>query len=286
VSGRVWVGTSGWIYPHWRGRFYPDGLPASRQLAFLASRFSTVEVNGTFYRLAQPASFERWRGQVPSDFIFALKGSRYITHMLKLSGGAEPLGNFFAQGVLLLGSQLGPILWQLPPQLPFIAERARSFFGALPPDMHAAERLARKHDRRLPARAVLQAPDGRDLQLRHALEVRHPSWLGQEALELMAEHGVALVTADTARRHPLSFARTNSQFAYVRLHGAEELYASRYRDEELDRWRALIDGWRRRAADIYVYFDNDNKAHAPHDALRLSARLAAIGDAGSIDARV
>src|SRR5262249_41228758 len=131
-AGRAIVGTSGWIYPHWKGRFYPTGLPARRQLAYLAEHFSTVEVNGTFYSPARPSSFERWRDDVPEGFRFAVKGSRYLTHMLKLKNPLTPLANFFAQGVLLLGKELGPILWQLPPMLAFDADKVRVFLDLLP----------------------------------------------------------------------------------------------------------------------------------------------------------
>ena len=272
MRGRLFVGTSGWIYPHWNGRFYPDGLPGKRQLAFLASQFSTVEVNGTFYSLARPDSFARWRAETPDDFVFAIKGSRYLTHMLKLKEPQAPLANFFAQGLLLLGKKLGPILWQLPPQFAFDAERARAFFALLPRDLDDAARLARKHDHRLDGRSVLRAPDGHGRPLRHALEIRHASWLGEEALRLMSAHGIALVTADTADHHPLSVERTSDTFAYVRLHGARELYASRYSNAELDQWAALTDRWRARGSDVYVYFDNDDKAHAPDDARRLLDR--------------
>ena len=271
--GRAFIGTSGWIYQHWNGRFYPPDLPAKRQLAYMASQFSTVEVNGTFYSLNRPSAFEGWRASVPSGFTFAVKASRYITHMLKLKNAEAAMGNFFAQGLLVLGAQLGPILWQLPPMLGFDNEKARNFFRALPMTMHDAEKVARRHDDRLHAPPVLRAPDGRDRQLRHALEIRHASWLCEEALMLMAEHEVALVTADTADHHPLSLERTAGAFAYVRLHGARTLYASRYTDGELDEWATIVDGWRARGSDVYVYFDNDNKAYAPGDAARLSSRL-------------
>ena len=271
--GRAFIGTSGWIYPHWNGRFYPAGLPSKRQLTFVASQFSTVEVNGTFYSLSRPNCFEKWRADTPDDFLFAIKGSRYLTHMLKLKEPKTPLANFFAQGVLLLGEKLGPILWQLPPQLAFHADKARAFFDLLPRDLADAERLARKHDHRLDGRSALRAPDGHGRPLRHALEIRHASWLDEAALQLMCEYDVALVTADTADRHPLSLERTSDAFAYVRLHGARKLYASRYTDGELDDWAALVDGWRARGSDVYVYFDNDNKAYAPGDARRLLERV-------------
>ncbi len=272
--GRVFIGTSGWIYPHWNGLFYPAGLPSKRQLAFIASQFSTVEVNGTFYGLSRPHCFAKWRAETPDDFVFAIKGSRYLTHMLKLKEPKVPLANFFAQGLLLLGEKLGPILWQLPPMLGFHADKARAFFDLLPRDLADAERLARKHDQRLDGRSALRAPDGHARPLRHALEIRHASWLCEDALQLLCEYDVALVTADTADHHPLSLERTSDAFAYVRLHGAQQLYASRYADGELDEWAALVDGWRARGSDVYVYFDNDNKAYAPGDARRLLERVA------------
>jgi uncharacterized protein YecE (DUF72 family) len=266
---RCFIGTSGWIYPHWRGRFYPPDLPQAQWLRFLAGRFSTVELNATFYRLQRPECFARWRRDAGPGFTFAVKASRYVTHMLKLRGGSAPLGNFFAQGLLRLGEQLGPILWQLPPQLGFSAERAESFFAALPRDLDAAARLARRHDRRLPGRAALSAKINR--RLRHALEVRHPSWLSDEALALLRRYRIALVGADSAGRFPRSLQRTGD-FAYLRLHGSTELYGSRYRDLELDHWAAQIAEWLA-DSDVYVYFDNDHLAHAPHDAQRLIERL-------------
>jgi uncharacterized protein YecE (DUF72 family) len=268
APGRILVGTSGWLYPSWRGDFYPPGLPHARELAYLASRLATVEVNGTFYSLTRPAACDAWRRQVPADFVFAIKGSRYITHMLKLRNFEHALANFFASGILRLGPTLGPILWQLPPQLPFERARARDFFAALPRDVAGAERWARRHDARTTGRAALTAAGGRTAALRHAVEVRHPSWLGDEALAVMRAFDVALVAADTAGRHPLSTERT-ATFGYVRLHGSTELYASRYGPAELAPWAKRIADWARGGADVFVYFDNDARGHAPHDALRL-----------------
>lgn len=268
TPGRVLVGTSGWQYRSWRGDFYPAGLPQTRQLAYLASRLASVEVNGTFYSLTRPSACDAWRRQVPADFVFAIKGSRYITHMLKLRHVEHALANFFASGILRLGPTLGPILWQLPPQLPFDRDRARDFFAALPRDLAGAERWARRHDARTTGHAALTAAGGRGGILRHAVEVRHPSWLGDEALAVMRAFDVALVAADTAGRHPLSTERT-ATFAYVRLHGSTELYASRYRATELTPWAKRIADWARAGADVFVYFDNDARGHAPHDALRL-----------------
>jgi uncharacterized protein YecE (DUF72 family) len=274
VSGRVLVGTSGWLYPSWRGDFYPRGLPHARELAYLAARLPTVEVNGTFYSLTRPTACAAWRRQVPEEFVFAIKGSRYITHMLKLQRFEAPLANFFASGILRLGPTLGPILWQLPPQLAFDRARACAFLAALPRDVHGAERWARRHDARTTGRAALTAAGGRDAPLRHAVEVRHASWLTDEALAVMRSFDVALVAADTAGRHPLSVERTAS-FAYVRLHGSTELYASRYAPVELVWWAKRIAGWAQAGSDVFVYFDNDARGHAPHDAERLRALVGA-----------
>jgi uncharacterized protein YecE (DUF72 family) len=266
----IHVGTSGWVYPHWRRVFYPPGLPQARELLFYAEHFATVEINGTFYRMTTPSGVERWRSAVPQEFQFAIKGSRYITHMLKLQNARAPLANFFAQGILLLGAQLGPLLWQLPPRLSFARERALPFLEALPRDLAAAERLARGHDERIKGRCALRAPDGHSRELRHALEVRDPSWLGDPALELLKEQRVALVFAETAGKHPYSLEPT-TDFAYVRLHGSQVLYGSQYTDVELDAWAGRLRGF----CDAWVYFDNDYRAYAPGDALRLMARVGA-----------
>jgi uncharacterized protein YecE (DUF72 family) len=272
APGRALVGTSGWLYPRWRGDFYPPGLPHRRELAYLARRLATTEINGTFYALTRPATCAAWRAAVPEGFVFAVKGSRYITHMLKLRRFERPLANFFASGILRLGAALGPILWQLPPQLAWDEPRARDFFGALPRDVPAAERWARRHDARTTGRAALRAPDGRDATLRHAVEIRHPSWLSNGALAALRELRVALVWADTAGRHPAPLERT-ADFAYVRLHGSTRLYASRYTDQELAAWAERIAARTAAGDDAYVYFDNDAEGQAPHDAARLADRL-------------
>jgi uncharacterized protein YecE (DUF72 family) len=266
--GRARIGTSGWTYPRWRGDFYPKSLPQRLELAYMAERLPTVEVNGTFYSLTRPAACDAWRAAVPADFLFAVKGSRFITHMLKLHNFETALANFFASGLLRLGATLGPILWQLPPQLPFDEDRARAFFAAVPRDLRAAERWARRHDARTTGRAALRAPGSADAKLRHALEIRHPSWLTDRALEVLRALDVALVAADTAGKYPLSYERT-ARFAYVRLHGSSTLYASRYSDAEIAAWARRICAWTDAGSDVHVYFDNDAEGHAPHDAVRL-----------------
>ena len=265
----VRVGTSGWIYPHWKGRFYPEGLAERRWLAFLAERLPTVEVNGTFYSLTRPSACDAWREATPPGFLFALKGSRYVTHMLKLRNFRAPLANFFSSGILRLGERLGPILWQLPPHLPFDRPRADAFFAALPEDVRGAERWARRHDERTTGRAALTAPDGRDRRLRYAVEVRHASWLSDEALALLEHRNVALVAADAAGEHPFSLTRTSPDLAYVRLHGARRIYEGAYTPAELQEWAARCRSWTREGAEVYVYFDNDRDAQAARDAVAL-----------------
>ena len=271
------VGTSGWIYPHWKGLFYPPKLAARRWLTHLAERLPSVEVNGTFYSLTRPSACQAWREAVPPGFVFALKGSRYITHMLKLANFRAPLANFFASGVLRLGGALGPVLWQLPPQLPFRAERADPFFAALPRTVGEAEKWARRHDSRTTGRAALTAPDGRDTPLLHAVEIRHESWLSDEALRLLERRSIALVAADTASRYPRVLVRTSRELAYVRLHGARRLYEGRYTEEELQEWARRCRTWARGGATVCVYFDNDRDAAAPKDAIRLWEILSGKG---------
>ncbi|WP_404436494.1 DUF72 domain-containing protein [Microbacterium aerolatum] len=270
--GEIRVGTSGWRYASWRGDFYPRGLAQRRELEYIGSRFSTVELNGSFYSLQRPSSYQRWRDAVPSGFVFAVKGSRYVTHMLRMRGAETALANFFASGVLALGEALGPVLWQLPERQEFAADVIDDFLGMLPRSTGAALDLARRHDERLEGRAWLEIDE--DRPIRYALEPRAESF--REAGDLLRHHGVAMVTADTAGRFP-RFDETTADFAYLRLHGAQELYHSGYTAEELDGWAHLIDelsGSAESPRDVYVYFDNDARGHAPHDALALAAKVA------------
>lgn len=149
MPGKVRIGLSGWTYKGWRGVFYPPKLPQRRELEFAAERFSSIEINGTFYGLQKPDAFARWRDATPDDFVFAIKGSRFITHMLKLKDVRQALSNFLASGLLRLGPKLGPILWQFPPQMRFNPERFEAFLAMLPKDTEAAAALAREHDARL-----------------------------------------------------------------------------------------------------------------------------------------
>ncbi|TCI99194.1 DUF72 domain-containing protein [Aeromicrobium sp. IC_218] len=271
MAGTARIGISGWRYAGWRGDFYPKGLRQADELRFVGERMRTVEINGTFYSLQRPESFRRWRAEVPDDFVFAVKGGRFITHMKKLADVETPLANFFASGVLALGPQMGPVLWQLPPRLRFEPERLASFFDLLPRTTAEAAAPAARHDTRVDGRAVTECEV--DVPVRHCLEVRDDSFHDPAFLALLRAHDVGLVVADTAGRWPL-IREVTSDFAYVRLHGDEELYASGYSPRALDEGAALVRGWTDQGTDVYVYFDNDMKVHAPYDALALAERLA------------
>ena len=280
------MGTSGWRYGPWRGAFYPEGLRQRDELAHLAGRLGSVELNGSFYSLQRPESYRRWAEETPDDFVFSVKGSRYITHMKRLRGVETALANFFASGLLALGHKLGPLLWQLPPSLAYDPERLDEFFSLLPRSTAQAAELAARHDERLDGRALTDTDA--DRPLRHALEVRHPSFAAPEPVEFLRQHGIGLVVADAAGSWP-HLEDVTADFVYLRLHGAEELYASGYTTAELDRFAELITSWRngdcpltahtaapppstRKDRDVYAYFDNDIKAHAPHDAMSLAKR--------------
>lgn len=267
---RARVGISGWTYPPWRGVFYPPGLRQADELAFASRTFPSIELNGSFYSLMRPQSYRAWRAAVPEDFVFAVKGGRFITHMKRLKGVETALANFFASGLLCLGEKLGPILWQLPPTLRFEPDVLRAFCDLLPQSIKDVERLARKHDGRLAGRSQLDA-EGPQKQVRHALEVRHRSFEDPRFPEILRSYGVACCVADSAGLYPV-IDTASADFAYARLHGAQELYVSGYSPRELRRWAKRISGWQT-GREVFVYFDNDVKVRAPFDALNLNRIL-------------
>lgn len=264
------MGISGWTYAGWRGDFYPRGLPHRRELAYAAERMSSIEINGSFYSLQRPTSYARWRDETPDDFELALKGGRYITHMLKLAGVESALANFFASGPLALGPKLGPVLWQLPETLHHDPGRMAGFFDLLPRTTYAAATLARAHDEKLSEDRVLTSTEV-DRPIRHVLEFRSPTFCTPEAFAQLREHDIGCVVADTAGRFPHADEVT-SDVVYVRLHGDTELYTSGYGAGSLDSWADKCGAWAEHA-DVYVYFDNDAKGFAPHDAMALRSRV-------------
>ena len=290
--GTVRIGISGWRYEPWRGVFYPKDLPQRSELSYASRRFPTIEINGSFYSLQRPEYYARWCADAPDGFVFSVKGPRYVTHMLRLRGIEAALANFFASGVANLGDKLGPFLWQLPPSLPFDEEWLERFFALLPRDTDEAATLARHRNAKVRGRTRLAY--GAQRPLRHALEVRHASFVDPAFVALLRKHRVALVVADTAGKWPL-VEDVTSDFVYLRLHGDRKIYVSGYTPAALADWAARIRAWvaggqpcgarridpRARVApeprDVYCYFDNDVKVKAPRDARRL-ARLVAAKD--------
>lgn len=289
AQGNVRIGISGWTYAPWRGVFFPEELPRRDELAYAAGRLRTIEINGTFYSLQRPTSFQRWAAETPADFVFSVKAPRYITHIRRAREIETPLANFLASGLLSLGAKLGPILWQFSPRFSFDIERMQSFLRLLPRDTAAASAAARQHDGRMEGRAYLDTDAQRPL--RHAIEIRHPSFVCPAFIEMLREHAVGLVCADSVAWPRLM--DLTADFVYCRLHGSEELYASGYDDAALDIWAKRVADWvrgnepadaervlpaseARLPRDVFVYFDNDAKVRAPFDALGLRQRVDAL----------
>lgn len=239
TSPQLLVGTSGWSYDHWRGRFYPKHLPVARRLGYYAEHFRTVEVNATFYGLPKTKTVETWRDEVPDGFVFAVKGSRYITHMRKLANVVEPLERFFER-VGPLGAKQGPLLWQLPPFLQRDLGLLGSFLEALPK------------------------------QYRHAIEFRNESWLAEDVFDLLRKHNAAMVNASG------DFLRTDftptADFVYARFHGTTRYHGS-YGHPALRPWAEFLGAQLEAGRDCYAYFNNDVEGHAPVDAARLMGML-------------
>ncbi len=285
------MGISGWRYEGWRGVFYPRGLQQYRELEYASRQLPTLEINGSFYSLQRPENYAAWYRETPPGFVFAIKGGRFITHMKRLRDIERPLANFFAQGVLELKEKTGPFLWQFPPMMRYEPERFETFFRLLPRDMEQALALARRRDARMLGRSRLAI--GPNIRLRHAVEIRHESFLCEAFVRQLRRHRIALVVADTAGRWPYCEERT-ADFMYLRLHGDKQLYASGYSDSALQRWAERISAWSegrdppeacrissRRAppskpCDVFCYFDNDVKVRAPYDARRLMQKLGLV----------
>ncbi len=269
-EARAVVGMSGWTYAPWRGEFYPKGLRQADELAYASSKVTSIELNGSFYSLQKPASWQKWRDETPDDFVFAVKGPRFITHIKRLDEVDEPLANFFASGILAMGAKLGPVLWQLPPSLDFDAEVVERFLAQLPHTTTEAVALAKKRGERMSGKEYLETDAERPL--RHAVEPRSHSFDDQEFATLLEKHGVAAVLGDSAGRWP-KLDWVTADFAYARLHGDKELYTSGYDEAGLDFWEEWTRDHLDHGRDAYVYFDNDVKVRAPYDAMALIERL-------------
>jgi uncharacterized protein YecE (DUF72 family) len=287
------IGISGWRYKGWRGSFYPEDLTQRKELEFASHRFRTIELNGSFYSLQRPQSFQSWNRETPDDFVFSIKGSRFVTHIRRLREIESPLANFFAQGLLRLGKKLGPFLWQFPPNFSFDAERFDNFFSLLPRTHQEASEFAANHDRRMKERSFVEVEKAdKHLKLRHAVEIRNASFVCEEFVALLRQHRIALVVADTVEWPRLM--DITADFMYCRLHGSEQLYASGYNPDAIDVWAKRVLAWsrgeevsdgtkastkngpQRKSRDVFVYFDNDMKVRAPYDAQSLEKRIAEL----------
>jgi uncharacterized protein YecE (DUF72 family) len=291
-QGQIRIGIAGWRYDEWRGTFYPEDLAQKRELEYASRQLNSIELNGTFYSTQKPQSFQAWSKDTPDDFVFAIKGSQFITHVRKLENVEGALANFLAQGMLCLGRKLGPILWQLPPQTSFNVERIEQFLKLLPHTQRQAAAYAKQRDEWMATRSWLDVEE--DLPLRHAMESRHKSFATPEYIELLRKYGVALVVADSVK-WPVMMDIT-ADFVYCRLHGSDKVYPDGYTPEALDIWARRAIGWSRgeevtdgtrihpepgpqqASRDVYVYFDDDNKVRAPFDAQSLSKRIKEITD--------
>ena len=240
------IGTSGWHYKHWVGQFYPERWPASKMLAYYQERFDTVEINNSFYRLPVESALKLWRTSTPPDFLFAVKGSRFLTHMKKLNNAEDGLKRFL-DAVDVLAPKLDTILFQLPPQWEINLDRLGAFLALLP-----------RH-------------------YRYAFEFRNPTWDTPESYKLLAKHNAAYCIFDLAGY--LSPLEVTADFSYVRLHGPGGKYQGSYSDAALQKWASTIAEWSKKLAAVYIYFDNDDSGYAPRDALRLKALLPARYDA-------
>jgi uncharacterized protein YecE (DUF72 family) len=292
-AGAIRIGISGWRYPPWRGgAFYPKGLPQHRELEYASRVLPSIELNGSFYSLRRPENYAAWYDDTPAGFVFSVKGSRYITHMLRLNNVETALANFFASGIANLRDKLGPFLWQLPPNFSYDREKIDRFLGMLPRDTDGASALARRRDAKVKGRARISF--GLARRLRHAMEIRHESFVDPSFIDLLRKHRVAFVIADTAGKWP-QYEDVTADFAYIRLHGDEELYKSAYMEGALTHWAERIRCWSqgdeppdarriadraapvRRSRDVFCYFDNTDKVEAPANARRLMEKLAWCG---------
>jgi uncharacterized protein YecE (DUF72 family) len=286
--GKIYIGISGWRYEPWRGTFYPDDLRQDDELSYASRALPSIELNGSFYALQKPESYAEWYSATPKNFVFSVKGNRFITHTKRLKDIDGPVANVLASGIFNLREKLGPFLWQFPPTFKFDPERMEHFLSLLPHDSDAGLALASKYEPRMEGKVALEVDKKR--KLRHAVEIRHDSFIDEAFIALLRKYKVALVTADTARTWPY-YEDVCADFMYLRLHGDKELYASGYSEEALDRWAERIRAWsggsqpddarlistktgpKKASRDVFCYFDNDIKVRAPFDARRLIEKL-------------
>ncbi len=279
----IHVGMSGWTFEGWRGGFYPKGLVQKKELEYASRRVTSIEVNGTFYSLQKPPTFQRWHDETPDGFCFSIKAPQYITHVRRLKDVADPLANFFASGLFCLRRKLGPILWQFPPNVALKDDRFETFLEQLPHDAKEALKIAKKCTDKMIGRSFLEIEG--NYPIRHAFEFRHPSFMNPDFISLLRKHGVAIVFAHSGLKSPY-MEDVTADFVYARMHGQEELYKNGYPKKVLSWWADRVTCWSKgqepvdpltvttasktkaKARDAYIYFDTEAKEHAPQDALR------------------
>jgi uncharacterized protein YecE (DUF72 family) len=267
---RAYIGTSGWKKPQWRGDFYPKGLVQRRELEYASRQLTSLEINSTFHGLQKPSTFASWRTETPDDFVFAVKGHEVVTRTALFPTARVHLADFFASGVLELREKLGPMLWQLPEQSKFNAERLERFLSLLPRSSTDALRLAQESET-----SDSGGSDLPDRPLRHAIEVRNASYVDADFFALLKSHNIAVVFTNAPGA--LDFRDLTSDFVYVRLSSGDDHYAGGYDDAALDDWVTRITAWvdGPPSRDVFAYFKNPAGVlpHTPHNATRLIARL-------------
>jgi len=268
---KTWVGISGWTFPGWRGTFYPEDLSQKKELSYASRQLNSIEINGTFYSLQKPETFQRWYQQAPDNFQYAVKAPQYITHIRRLKEVEEPLANFFASGLLCLKEKLGPILWQFPPNVMLKDDRFEIFLSLLPQNAKTATRLARKHGDKVEGRAHTKAEG--ITQIRHAFEFRHKSFLNKDFLERLRAHNVAFVFAHEGGERAPYTEEPTADFIYARLHGEGKRYKKGYPDKDLSEWASKVNQWNRKGLEAFVYFSNEAKVYSPVGAIKLLKRL-------------
>lgn len=262
------TGTAGWVFEPWRGEFYPSGLVQKKELAYAASRLGAIEINATFRANQKPESFAKWAGEARDGFVFSIKGPQLVTHIKRLKNCEIELANFFASGPLALSAKLGPFIWQLPPNLSYDRAVLETFLGWLPHSVAAYQALAGKADARLKSPPFLTAAGVGPI--RHAIELRHPSFDTQEVRDLLAAHNVAQVIADTVEQPARAL---TADFAYCRLQGPARPDASGYTEADIADWATQIGQWDRAGKDVFAYFVHEDKLHAPANAIALRQAL-------------
>ncbi|MGE4232888.1 MAG: DUF72 domain-containing protein [Bacteriovoracia bacterium] len=283
---RYHIGMSGWTFPGWRKKFYPKDLVQKKELFYASRQLNSLEINGTFYGLQKPATFQNWFDETPDDFVFSVKATQYITHVHRLKEVLEPLATFLGSGLLCLKNKLGPILWQFPPNFTLKDDRVEKFLKILPRDSKSAAKLAKKHGYKIEGKYFYDVKE--DFPIRHAFEFRHKSYYeSPHFLELLRHHNAAFVLTHSSG---LYIENITADFIYARMGGEGKEYSKGYPDKTLNWWYKRLRTWEKgkqpkdailvgeqkkikKITDTFIYFGTEKKVFAPQDALNLSKKL-------------